>query len=131
MKGRTFVSCCLFALFMLTCNSPTGYRADETVPAVSVNRDEGPFSLLGQPQGQLDPRLACTSETPCFHTGCLGELCATEEIVTSCEFRCEFGCYAQAQCDCRGVRCGFRMTRALLNCLQECGVAPNPFPPAP
>lgn len=131
MKHRTVAFLSFFTIFFLTCNSPTGHRAaDETDPAAGFDGADSSLSLLGEPRAQLDPRLTCDSETSCFHTGCLGQLCATEEIVTSCEFRCEFACYAQAECDCRGIRCGFRMTAALEKCLRECGVRPNPFPPA-
>lgn len=63
---------------------------------------------------------SCESDADCFHTGCSGQLCASEDIITTCEFRCEYGCYQQAQCGCVGNACGFLMTRQLRECLRAC-----------
>lgn len=67
---------------------------------------------------------SCESDSDCFHTGCSGQLCAAEDIVTTCEFACEYGCYQQAACGCVGGGCGFIMSRQLRECLRNC--ADNP-----
>jgi eight-cysteine-cluster-containing protein len=63
----------------------------------------------------------CDADADCFHTGCSGQICASEDVITTCEFKCEYGCYQQAQCACiGGNRCGFVMTSELQACLHAC-----------
>lgn len=71
--------------------------------------------------GEVFGAYACEGDSECFHTGCSGQICASEDIPTTCEYRCEYGCYAQAQCVCIGGRkCGFLMTQELHECLRAC-----------
>lgn len=63
---------------------------------------------------------SCGSDADCFHTGCSGQLCASHDVITTCEFRCEYACYQQAQCGCVGGACGFIMTRQVRECLRAC-----------
>jgi hypothetical protein len=63
----------------------------------------------------------CESDAECFHTGCSGQICSSYDVITTCEFICEYGCLAQAPCECLGNNgCGFRMTRELRDCFQAC-----------
>jgi hypothetical protein len=53
-------------------------------------------------------------------TGCSGEVCAAEEVVSSCTWRPEYACYQQAVCSPRpGGACGFVVTPALDRCLAQ------------
>ena len=111
-------------------NAPT---VIEALPAIaeSPSQDFTSHSTVGALQAQRDTRLLCSSDADCFHTGCLGQLCASQGIVTSCEFRCEYACYQQAACSCIGGRCGSRIAPELITCFRECGAPPNPFPLPP
>jgi eight-cysteine-cluster-containing protein len=62
----------------------------------------------------------CTTDTDCFHTGCSGQICASREVPTTCEFRCEYACFAEAPCRCIGGSCGFANTPQLRECLNAC-----------
>lgn len=62
----------------------------------------------------------CTTDKDCFHTGCSGQLCAAEDIITTCEFKCEYGCYAATPCGCVGGQCRFQHGQALAQCLNGC-----------
>ena len=111
-------------------NAPT---VIEALPAIaeSPSQDFTSHSTVGALQAQRDTRLLCSSDADCFHTGCFGQLCASQGIVTSCEFRCEYACYQQAACSCIGGRCGSRIAPELITCFRECGAPPNPFPLPP
>ena len=70
---------------------------------------------------QTGATFVCESDANCFHTGCSGQICASEDVITTCEFRCEYACYQQAECACLGQgRCGFVMTQELQECLRVC-----------
>jgi eight-cysteine-cluster-containing protein len=58
----------------------------------------------------------------CVVTGCSGQVCADEEVFTTCEWRDEYACYAEATCE-RQVdgACGWTMTEELESCLGDVG----------
>ncbi|MBI4133473.1 PQQ-dependent sugar dehydrogenase [Candidatus Uhrbacteria bacterium] len=54
----------------------------------------------------------------CVITGCSGQLCADQEVVTTCEFLSEYACYRDARCGRRpGGSCGWVATPELTRCL--------------
>lgn len=56
----------------------------------------------------------------CIKTGCSGTVCAEpgKEVVTTCEYRPEYACYADAACERQGDgSCGWTQTPALTDCL--------------
>jgi hypothetical protein len=57
---------------------------------------------------------------PCFKTGCSGQVCADEEVVTTCEFKPEYECYKRAKCERQANgQCGFTDTPELRRCLRR------------
>jgi len=61
-----------------------------------------------------------TTLTPCFATGCSGQVCSDREVVTTCEFRPEYACYRQAKCERQANnQCGWTQTTALRSCLNQ------------
>ncbi len=57
---------------------------------------------------------------PCMRTGCSGQVCADEEVITTCEFRPEFECYRKAKCERQANgECGFTKTPELTSCLNK------------
>jgi eight-cysteine-cluster-containing protein len=57
---------------------------------------------------------------PCFKTGCSGQVCADEEVVTTCEYRPEYECYKTAKCERQANgNCGFTDTPELRRCLRR------------
>lgn len=60
------------------------------------------------------------SEKPCFKTGCSQQVCADEEVVTTCEYRSEYECYKRAKCERQANgQCGFTKTPELTRCLNR------------
>jgi len=57
---------------------------------------------------------------PCFKTGCSGQVCADEEVITTCEYRTEYACYKTARCERQANgKCGFTDTPELRRCLRR------------
>jgi hypothetical protein len=60
----------------------------------------------------------------CAVAGCSGQLCVSAdeagELVTTCEYRAEYGCYKEASCEPQqDGKCGWTQTTALLACLRN------------
>lgn len=59
------------------------------------------------------------SPKPCMKTGCSGQVCSDEEVMTTCEFKQEYECYKKATCERqKNGQCGFTQTPELLRCLR-------------
>ena len=57
---------------------------------------------------------------PCMKTGCSGQICSDEEVVTTCEYRTEYECYKKAKCERQANgACGFTKTPELTSCLNK------------
>ena len=57
---------------------------------------------------------------PCFKTGCSGQVCADEDVITTCEYRPEYDCYKAAKCERQANgKCGFTDTPELRRCLRR------------
>jgi hypothetical protein len=55
---------------------------------------------------------------PCIKTGCSSQVCAEEEVMTTCEWRPEYECYRRARCERQAnLQCGFTQTPELTTCL--------------
>jgi eight-cysteine-cluster-containing protein len=60
------------------------------------------------------------SMKPCIKTGCSGQVCSDQEVVTTCEYRSEYDCYKEAECKRQANgECGFTQTRELRACLNR------------
>jgi hypothetical protein len=54
----------------------------------------------------------------CMPTGCSGQICADQEVITTCEFRQEYACYQTAVCARQASgECGWTQTAELEQCL--------------
>ena len=54
----------------------------------------------------------------CIVTGCSSQICADEEVITTCEYREEYACYQSATCEKQASgECGWTMTDELKECL--------------
>lgn len=62
---------------------------------------------------------AVTSK-PCVVTGCSGQICSDEEVITTCEYRAEYACYKTARCERQpNGKCGWKETQQLQECLAK------------
>jgi uncharacterized protein DUF6748 len=57
---------------------------------------------------------------PCMRTGCSGQVCSDQEVITTCEFKPEYECLKKAACERqKNGDCGFTQTPELLACLKR------------
>lgn len=81
----------------------------------------------------LDPPIE-SREGRCVRGGCSGQLCLdadrAKDIVTTCEYREEYGCYRVASCEVQSDgTCGFTETPELADCLDRTRTAPGSSEP--
>lgn len=72
---------------------------------------------------RIPVRFALTLNLPaCRPTGCSGQVCSDTDVVTTCEYKEEYSCYASATCERQpsGV-CGWTRTQSLDACLMQKG----------
>lgn len=92
----------------VACNKPAGSAAPDPSGG-AADATAGP----GAGEGGAAP-------APCKKTGCSGTVCADEDVVTTCEYRPEYACYADAVCERQADgSCGFTPSEALQACLQQ------------
>ncbi|HEU4434925.1 MAG TPA: DUF6748 domain-containing protein [Pyrinomonadaceae bacterium] len=76
------------------------------------------FYLRAKPGGTSSGNN--NANKPCFKTGCSGQVCADEEVMTTCEYRAEYACYKTAKCERQANgKCGFTETPELRRCLKR------------
>lgn len=62
----------------------------------------------------------CISDTDCIISGCSGQVCASEPVITTCEWLAEYACYQDpgiTTCRCIMGACGWSQTPELEACL--------------
>ncbi len=67
----------------------------------------------------IGPTACVPDATPtCRSTGCSGQLCAAEDIITTCEWAPQYACYDTATCEAQpDGSCGWTETAELAACL--------------
>lgn len=56
----------------------------------------------------------------CMITGCSGQICGENDVITTCEYRPKYACYKSAICERQdNGQCGWTLTAAVGRCLQE------------
>jgi len=57
-------------------------------------------------------------EAECHPTGCSGQICSDQDVITTCEYRDEYACYETATCERQPEgNCGWTPTEELEQCL--------------
>lgn len=60
------------------------------------------------------------TQKECIVTGCSGQVCADEEVITTCEFKPQYACFRTAKCERQSDgKCDWTMTEELATCLAE------------
>ena len=83
-------------------------------PCASVRCAAGTHCVANE-----DGSAVCAPDaTACVRTGCSGQVCADGDVVTTCEWREEYACYASASCERQADgACGWTETPELAACL--------------
>lgn len=54
----------------------------------------------------------------CKVTGCSGQICSDDDVITTCEYKTEYVCYKTAKCERQeDGKCGWTPTEELVACL--------------
>ena len=74
-------------------------------------------------QQEPQPTAECASDSGCKVGGCSGQVCTTSDkaagLVTTCEYRAEYGCYKLTSCGCVAGKCSWKETPELDSCLEK------------
>lgn len=71
----------------------------------------------------------CSTDSECATGGCSGQVCTTaneaSDIITTCEYREEYGCLKLTSCGCVEGRCAWRENSEYSKCLDEAKPQPR------
>ena len=74
----------------------------------------------GRAENRPEPSPTPTGAPACIVSGCSGEVCAAENVMTPCIYRPEFACYENARCAIQAHgACGWTQTPELSLCLED------------
>jgi len=96
-----------------------------TVPATLVLKKDNPSGLPQYDDSisipiTISEQVSTSTAKACSPTGCSGQICSDEDIVTTCEYRTEYACYKTARCERQANgACGWTQTSKLSQCLQS------------
>jgi len=63
---------------------------------------------------------------PCRRTGCSGELCSNQNVISACLWRAEYACFSEATCERQANgSCGWTQTPGYLQCIQNIRLTPT------
>jgi hypothetical protein len=99
-------------------------RSDEGILVSGSHRREtgpaGTAEALIASQIYLRASGQTAATKPCMKTGCSGQVCSDQEVVTTCEYRTEYECYKKARCERQtNGDCGWTQTKELTSCLNR------------
>ena len=113
---------------LLVFNSERSFDIGVTpIPTSSVNpkpttSSSAIPSLTESPTVSYEPTATPSPVTKgdCRITGCSGQVCSDEEVVTTCEFKEEYTCYKTAKCERQeDGKCGWTPSEELVACLMS------------
>jgi eight-cysteine-cluster-containing protein len=61
----------------------------------------------------------CQKDSDCKITGCNGEICSKEQLMSICIYKPEFECYKLINCKCTDGKCGWEKTDEFNECLRK------------
>ncbi len=86
---------------------------------------DGPSDGTPTPEPTTPVPTTTPSTGACQVTGCSGQVCASEPVMTTCEYTCEYGCYVYAVCEEQPLgACGWTATDEFDRCIAACSMKP-------
>lgn len=110
---RALFAALTLATALAACSSSSPAPADPTTPPPTTPPAGDPSTTPTTPP---DPQAG----SECIRTGCSGTVCteAGKEVMTTCEMRPEYECYASAKCEKQANgACGYTQTPELTSCV--------------
>ena len=91
------------------------------VAIIAISAAAGYYFVYDNGQGGADdvvPPPPPGNLAECKPTGCSGQICSDEDVITTCEYREEYACYQTAVCERQtSGECGWTETEELKTCL--------------
>ncbi len=90
------------------------------IVAATLEKVTGPAgSMNGLSASQFYSKIVPTKPNPCFATGCSGQICADQDMMSTCEWKPAYACYKQVgKCEPQANgSCGWTQTPELKACL--------------
>lgn len=125
---KTMLALVVFSLLLFGCTQspqPSPTVVPTQTPTVTIIATSTP-TIEAPPLPPDKPTSECTKDSDCKITGCSSEVCAKEDVVTTCIYRSDYACYKTASCGCNNGICEWAQTPALQNCLQSARTTTNP-----
>jgi hypothetical protein len=109
--------------------SGVGATADQINDATSAMSSEGILAAgslykIKGPAGKMKGLrasqfyLQLLPSAACVVTGCSSHICAESSVISTCEWKTEYGCYRDATCETQSTgKCGWTQTTELLACI--------------
>ena len=104
------------------------FRSPTTATGTLSLRKDNPSGLPEHDDALMLPVKFSPSPNPpvvgkgdCRPTGCSGQVCSDEDVITTCEFRPEYACYKESFAKCErqpGGQCGWTPNERLNQCLK-------------
>ena len=120
-------------LIILAVLAIAGFFAFTSKKSIELESTQSPSPIsFPSPSPEVSNTITQTPEpkdsplptTECKITGCSGQICSDEEIVTTCEFKEEYTCYKTAKCEKQeDGKCGWTPSEELVACLMSAGGA--------
>jgi hypothetical protein len=105
--GKCHQNCGGFAGFM--CSDPNEECVDNPNDSCDPNNGGADCGGICMPK---------SATGGCVKTGCSGQICADQDMFSTCEWRDEYACYQTATCERQANgQCGWTQTPALTSCL--------------
>ena len=99
---------------VLKKDNPSGLPEHDAELRIPIN-----FDLSNWPENNV-------SSGACKVTGCSGQICSDQEVVTTCEMRPEYACYKNAKCERQeDGKCGWTPNEGLVACIYSAMGAPQ------
>lgn len=70
-------------------------------------------------------KAECSADADCGTGGCSGQVCGQKDkvkgIITTCEYKLEYGCLKKTGCGCVSGKCEWKKTQEYMDCMKNFG----------
>jgi hypothetical protein len=90
------------------------------IVAASLEKVTGPAGAMdGLSASQFYTKIVASAPNPCITTGCSGQICSDQDMMSTCEWKAEYACYKSlGTCELQASgKCGWTSTPELSACL--------------
>ncbi|MCK4319082.1 eight-cysteine-cluster domain-containing protein [Candidatus Micrarchaeota archaeon] len=90
---------------------------NETIEEESA--ENGIEEIEEEEEPSTEEEVECTSDSECIVSGCSNEICASEQLTTTCEYKEEYQCLRLTSCGCVEGACMWKPTIEYEECMKS------------